>query len=141
MTRRRWIVTLLVAPLCADEQQDIRDLFTQVAAALSAGDPAGFMRPFNPSMPGYHTIELNVAALARQAEIRSTIEVLRDEGDDSLRKVELDWYLNIVELQDAAGSTQRREVIRCQVAREKKKWRIVSLQPLAFFAPPGPPSK
>ena len=138
MTRRICLLALAAAPLRADARQDILDLFTNLSAALSSGDPVQFIQMFDSAMPGYHMLEINVAALARQAQVKSSIEILSDEGDDALRKVDLDWYINIVQTENGAASAQRREIIHCRVAREKKKWRIVSLEPLAFFAPPTP---
>ena len=57
-----------------------------------------------------------------------------------MQSVELDWFLQIVEKQDTASVARRRQTVRCRLVKEKKKWRITALEPLAFFAPPNPPA-
>jgi hypothetical protein len=138
MTRRGLLFAMLAAALRADDAQDVWDLFTQMASALSEGNAVQFLAAFDRSMAGYQALEANVSALLRQAEVQSSIEVLSDAGDGVSRSVELDWFLQIVEQQDAAGSTRRRERVRCKLAKQGKKWRITALGPLAFFAPPRP---
>ena len=72
------------------------------------GNPVQFLKAFDRSMAGYRTLEADVTALLSRAEVQSSIEVLSDEGNGATRMVELDWFLQIVEQQDAAGSTRRR---------------------------------
>jgi len=140
MTRRGLILACaalpLGAPLYSDDAQQAWDLFTDLAAALSSGNAAQFMSFFDREMPGYPALATDIAALVLQADLHSSIEVLRNEGDGAARTVELDWYLQIVEQQDAGGSTQRRERIRCRLAKQKNKWKIAALEPLSFFTPP-----
>ena len=138
MTRRELLFAMMAAPLRADDAQDVWDLFTQMASALSEGNEVQFLTAFDRSMAGYQTLETNVSALLRQAEVQSSIEVLSDAGNGVSRSVELDWFLQIVEQQEAAGSTRRRERVRCKLAKQGKKWRITALEPLALFAPPRP---
>ena len=138
MTRRRLFLVMAAAPLLrADEAQDVRDFFGQLVSALSEGNADQFLRGFDRSMPGYEMLAVNVAALLERADVQSSVEVLSDEGTDSRRMLELDWFLQFVEVQAAGGSTQRREQVHCTLARQGKKWRITALEPLSLFAPPG----
>ena len=138
MTRRGLLLALVASRLRADDAQQVWDLFTQLASALSAGNPVEFMQPFDRAMRGYETLQAEIAGLLLQTEVHSSIELLSDEGDAVARSVELDWFLQIVEKNDTGGVTRRRERVRCRLTKPKKKWQIVSIEPLAFFAPPNP---
>ena len=119
-----------------DDEQEIWDLFTGMAAALSAGNAEEFLGAFNHAMPGYDSLETEVTALLLENEVRSSIELISNDGDSTARAVALDWSMQIVDMQDAGSVTQRRDPVRCQLVKQKKKWRITSLAPLNFFAPP-----
>lgn len=138
MTRRALIVAFALSPLRADDAQQIWDLFTQLAAALSEGNADTFLRPFDRTMPGYEGLRTEIAALLAQSQVKSSIELLSEEGDDQARAVELDWFLEIVGQQDSPTVTRRRERIQCRVVKLRKKWRITALGPISFFAPPKP---
>ena len=138
LTRRTLLFAVCAAALHADDAQDVWDLLTEVASALSEGNPSTFLSAFDQSMPDYGMLQANVNALLDQCQVQSSIELLKGEGNASTRNVELDWFLQIVEQQDAATVTRRREVVHCRLIKEKKKWRITSLEPIALFAPPGP---
>jgi hypothetical protein len=136
MTRRTLLLVPLVARLRADSAQQVWELFTSVASALSEGNAIAFLNAFDPAMPGYEGLRASVTALLRQAQVQSSIDLLRDEGDDRSRTVELDWLLHIVDLEDGAVAERRQERVKCRVEKSGKKWRIASLDPLRFFAPP-----
>ena len=136
MTRRVLFAVIAGSCLHADEEQQIWDLFTGMAAALSAGNADEFLEPFNRAMPGYDSLEADVTALLLENEVRSSIEMISDDGDSTARVVELDWSMQIKDMQDAGAVTQRRERVRFQLVKQKKKWRITSLAPLTFFVPP-----
>ena len=106
-----------------------------MAAALGAVNVPQFMDAFDKDMPGYAKLKRNVAALTNQAEVSSSIEPLTDQGDDSKRSVELDWYLQVRSLLPDGPVVNRRQVIHCELRKEKKHWKIVALRPMEFFAP------
>jgi hypothetical protein len=137
MTRRALL--LLSLPLAAgfgaDPAQEVLDLITGAAASLSAGNAAAFLAAFDPAMPGYEKLRANITALQRQAEVQSFIDLVEDEGDDRRRTLELDWVLRIRREQEATAS-RREQRVKCRVEKSGKKWRIVALEPLEFFAPP-----
>ncbi len=138
MTRRSLFLTMAAAlVLRADEAQDVRDFFGQLLSSLSEGNADQFMKNFDRSMPGYEMLAANVAALVGQADVQSSVEVLSDEGTNSGRMLELDWFLQFVEPQPGGATTRRREQVHCTLARQGKKWRITRMAPLSMFAPPG----
>jgi hypothetical protein len=128
--------TLVCAVLHADTHADVVDLFASMTAALSADNAAQFMRGFDARMPDRDKLKDQIAAMLDQAEVASSVELLRDEGDDERRTVELDWYLELRSRSPEGPLLRRREVVRCGLQRENKRWRIVSLAPLDFLAAP-----
>jgi len=138
MTRRKALLTVAVAPLlCADEAQDVRDFFGQLESALSEGNADQFMKGFDRSMPGYDKLAANVEALVQQQDVQSSIEVLNDDGTDSARMLELDWFLQFVQPKQGGDVVRRRVEVHCTLVKQGKRWRITSLEPLSLFTPPG----
>ena len=121
--------------LIADTHDDVVDLFASMAAALSEINVPQFMDAFDKDMPDYGKLKNNITGLVNQAEISSSVEPLKDDGDDTRRTVELDWYLEIRSLLPDGPIAHRRQVIRCELRKDKKRWRIVSMKPVEFFAP------
>jgi hypothetical protein len=136
MTRRGLIFAVLASPLVADDSSDVWELLSEVAAALAQGNIMEFLQAFDRNMPEYQTLNTNVTALVNRYEVGSTIEPLNDEGQNGSRNVELDWFLELVEQQDETNVTRRRDRVRCHVVKIGKNWKIVSLEPVSFFAPP-----
>jgi hypothetical protein len=136
MTRRALILAATACALRADDTSDVWELFSTMASALADNKPDEFMNAFDRKMPGYQNLQTDIYALLETYEIHTSIELVNEDGDSAARVAELDWYLQIVEKQDTAGVTRRRELVRCRLMKQKKKWRITSLEPLSFFAPP-----
>ena len=136
MTRR----ALLLVPLAAccraaDAAQEVLDLIVDLAASLSAGNVALFMKAFDPKMPGYAKLRENVTGLIAQGDVQSLIDPLEDEGDDRRRAEQLQWTLLLHRGQEAASSARRERVVKCTVEKRGGKWWIVELEPIEFFAP------
>jgi hypothetical protein len=135
MTRRLMLLFLpLATRLRADSAKEVEDLIASAANGLSSGKPEEFMEAFDPNMPGFEKLRDDAVGLTSAGEISCSLEVLRDEGDDSQRTLEIDWILR---LEQNPGSVRRQKTVKCQIKKIGKKWRIVSLEPLEFFTPPG----
>lgn len=122
--------------LAADSQQQVFDLFSKIASALSDDDPAMFVEAVDSNMPNFQDFRRNLVALTDLADITNSIEVTSDTGDDSHRAEELDWFLEIVGKSDPHPVERRREIVKFRLERRAKKWKIISLDPISFFAPP-----
>ncbi len=133
---RRAFLFALAAPLVADTRQEILDLFTEMASALSEGNGLAFLDHTDHSMPDYEKFQQNILALVEQAEVLSAIDLLKEEGDDRTRSVEVDWFLQIRSREQSGPLVRRREIIKCRLSRAKKKWKVTSLDPAGFFTPP-----
>jgi hypothetical protein len=121
--------------LIADTHGQVIDLFASMAAALSEINVPQFMDAFDKDMPDYNRLKGAVTSLVNQAEVSSSVEPLTDEGDDTRRTVELDWYLEVRSLLPDGPIVRRREVVRCELRKQKKHWKIVALKPMEFFGP------
>jgi len=127
---------LLAAPfLRAEAQSEALDVIASMTAALSDDDAPAFLREFDKSMPGYDRLEHAVPALLDQGPIACSVQPLTNEGDDAKRTLELDWYMEIRNLDETVPVIRRREVIHVRMEKRGKHWRITSLDPVSFFDP------
>jgi murein L,D-transpeptidase YcbB/YkuD len=134
----RWSILMIVATAAlADTRQELIDVLASMASALSEGNPAVFLRAIDPSAPGYAELARNVNALANQNELTCSIEISKQEGDDHSQTVELDWLLEIRGKDQSPVFLRRQAMVKCRLERRKNKWRVISLDPARFFAPPG----
>jgi hypothetical protein len=129
------------ARLYAGPEEDIVKLLGSMAAALTTVNVPEFMDAFDKNMPEYEKLRADVTGLVNQADVASSIEPISNNGDDNTRTVDLDWYLEVRSLVQDGPIVTRRETVHCELRKEKKKWKIVSLKPLEFFAPAAPPAK
>ena len=138
MRRRLFLLTLIGWPLlAADAQQQVLDLFTKIAGALSDDDPMVFLAAVDHDMPHFQDFQSELMALTDQADITNSIEVVTDQGDDTHRVEELDWFMQIVDKSIGQDVERRRAVVRFKLERRgKKKWKIVGIEPWQFFRPP-----
>jgi hypothetical protein len=127
----------LTVPLIADTRQEMLDLLAALASALSEGNGLAFLDRVDHAMPDYRKFEQNVLALTEQNEITASIDVIKQEGDDHTQALELDWYMEIHSLEPTGPMDRRREMVKCRVERQKKKWKIVAIEPRTLFAPPA----
>jgi len=129
------LAAFAAALLFGDAHDEAIKLIGTVAQALSTVNVPEFMEAFDKDMPEYGKLQADVSALVNQADVGSSIEPISDEGDDVHRSMDLDWYLEVRSLIQDGPIVHRRQVIHCELRKEKRKWKIVSLKPLDFFAP------
>lgn len=120
----------------ADAGQQVFDLFAKIATALSDGDPGIFIDAIDPGMPGVQDFRRQLVALTDLADLTNSIEIYSDTGDDTHRTDDLDWFLEIVGKSAPHALERRREVVKFRLEHKGKKWKIMSIDPLHFFAPP-----
>ena len=135
MTRRALLLIPLLTCLAAaaDPAQEVQDLFTGLAASLSAGNVTSFLAAFDKKMPGYEKLAENIKTLAAQGTVESFVDVVSDEGDARQRKVELDWRIRVKREGDATAQSPREGKLKCTAEKQGKKWRITALEPVRFF--------
>jgi hypothetical protein len=139
MMRHAALILFAIAicfPAAADDPAtQVLDLFTDIAASLSAGNVPRFLSAFDPAMPGYAALRANVTALVAQGEIQSSIEPVENQGDATRRNVEWQWTMRIRRGQDAVSSVLRQQDVKATVEKRGAKWRVTQLDPVSFFAP------
>ena len=110
-------------------------LFGAMANALAASNGDDFMQAFDRNMPDYDRIHTEVIQLLQQGDVTSSVQPVRDEGDNKHRAVDLDWYLEVHNPDPAAPVINRRDIVHCRLERLNKQWRVVAMDPISFFAP------
>ena len=109
------------------------EVFRAATEALANQDADAFLDQFDPKMPQYQELRDEIQDLLGAArEIGSTVDVITDDGDGQKRTLELDWLLKI------DNAEPRRQIVKCQVEKRGKKWKITALDPVEFFRAPAP---
>ena len=115
-----------------------------MAAALSAANPQGFLADIDESMPGYN--RLGGYGAGAGARIPGAVEhrAEHERRDDQKRTVEADWLMTLRPVDagtfskpEGMASATREKVLKCTAVKQGRKWKIASLDPLDFFAPPA----
>ncbi len=90
---------------------------------------------------GFAALREQVEALAAQRRIASSVAVGPVAGGPDEWTVEVDWLIELTPKLEPGSIETRRETVVLRLRRNGKRWRIVGLEPLGFFAaglPPGP---
>ena len=149
---RSLVLAVAIAALAsADAHDEVMDVFAHMTSALTGarldgagslgGNVSEFMSVVSKQMPGYDTLKNNVTALVNGAEISSSLTPINEEQKGGTYSVDLDWVMDIRSLVQDGPLVQRREVIHCELRKEKKHWKVVSLKPITFFAAANPGGK
>jgi len=128
--------SLLAASLTAVGQNrppEQMEVFRLVNEALANQDADAFLDQFDPKTPQYEKLRDEIQELFGMAqEIGSTIDVITDEGDELKRTLDLDWLLKM------DNHAAKRQIVKCRVEKQGKKWKITALDPVEFFRVPVP---
>jgi len=136
MTRRVALLTMWAArAVAADSADDAWEVVTSLAAALANADAGAFLGFCDSGMSGYETLRANVIALVGQVDADSGIDPVRNDGDDHVRHVEADWELRLVDRSALQRTWQRRATVKLRIEKRGRKWKVVALDPVSFFAP------
>jgi hypothetical protein len=135
IARSAALICIAAALACADAHDDVIEVVTSMAAALTEVNAPQFMRSISKDMSDYDTLQNNITGLVRQAEVSSSIQPVNEDGDDRARAINLDWSLEVRSLEQDGPIVRRRQVIHCELRKEKKHWKVVAMTPLDFFAP------
>jgi hypothetical protein len=136
MRRLFLIAVTAVAFSQAAVTEELTGLFASMASALSDANPGEFLRAIDPAMPGYTQLAGNIRALATQNAVSCSIEIVSQKGDDHTQDVNLQWLLEIKGIGQSSVAITRELVVKCKLEHQKKKWRIIALDPIDFFAAP-----
>ena len=119
--------SLLAASLTAVGQNrppEEMEVFRAASEALANRDADAFLDQFDQRMSRYAELRDEIRELFGVAqEIASTIDVITMDGN----KLELDWLLKI------DNADPRRQIVKCTVEKQGKRWKITALEPVEFF--------
>ena len=135
MIARLIIGFLFAVPLLADVEQDVTDVVSTLAGALSNNNAQLFLKSLDPAMPEYRKIEQDVTALASQTLIGCAVEVLSSSGTPAGLTADLDWYMSLKSQQDESLLERRRTKVTIKIEKRGKKWIVTSFSPISIFAP------
>ena len=110
-----------------DAPKDVLDFFRTAAEALADKDASAFLEHFDVKMTSYETLSSEVQALLERSEVASSIEVVEDHGDDQKHMLQLDWLLRI------DMDLPRRQIVKCTIEKQGRKWKITVFDPVDFF--------
>ena len=136
MTRRTALSILCAAPLiAADPMQETWEVITTLAAALGRGDAGEFLSVCDSTTPAYAALRVSVPALVAQSEVESGIDPAQNSGNDRAREVVVDWQMQMVDRTGLQRVTRRRENVKVALEKRGRKWKVIGIEPLGFFAP------
>lgn len=144
LLRRRliWVLTLAAAFLAApgllraedETAASIHLLIRDASRALQANNAALFLSKFDlQSSAGFDDLSVEVRALAAQRRIASSVESGPLRTNSAGPTVTVDWMLRLTPLLDPGPVEDRREKLSLRFAKRNGKWKIVALEPIAFF--------
>jgi hypothetical protein len=114
----------------AETPPAVTELLRLTTDAMANSDATEVLRHFDPAMPSYADFAQRISVLLGSDSAASTVEIIRDEGDESKRKLELNWLLQI------GNSRQKRGKVTVTVERKGSAWVFTSIEPLQFFDAP-----
>jgi hypothetical protein len=105
-----------------------------VASALTAGNPADAMSPFDKSFPAYEKLRGYFSALTTAFQLTSQLEVTEEENSDDQATLTFEWTLTLTDAQ-TGYTTNRNATIHARLVPKNGKWKIVEFSPIELFDP------
>lgn len=131
------LVFVSAPPLRADRAADVRAPLSYIATALTSGNAADAMTPFDKSFLNYQKLSNYFQGL-NAFQIDNELDVIDEQDTDTESKLTVNWTLTINDL--ATGATERRSGdINVRIVRKGGKWKIVDFSPISLFDPQQKP--
>jgi hypothetical protein len=125
---KSWLLGMIFATAAlAQTPTAVLDVFEAAGAALVNQDADSFLDQFDKQMAGYATLRDEIQELTAADDASSTVDVITDQGDDKKRTLSLDWVLRI------GSDRPRRQIVKCTVEKQGKKWKITAFEPVELF--------
>jgi hypothetical protein len=129
---------LAVSLLHADEAADVRAQLGAIATALTAGNPAEAMMPFDKSYADYDKLSNYFAGLTNAFQIVNNVSVTDEDDAAAESKLTVHWTLTLSDL--GSNATQQREGdIHVRMVLRGRTWKIVEFAPIDVFDPQPKP--
>ncbi|MGA8028510.1 MAG: hypothetical protein WB992_15305 [Bryobacteraceae bacterium] len=125
---------LLACSARADQAAAVLEQINHVARALSDGNPADAMTPFDKSLPQYETLRNYFSGLTDAYQLTNEATVTDEQDAENETKLKLQWTMTLTE-PSTSLSRQRTGEIQVRLLLKNGKWKIIELSPIDFFNP------
>lgn len=125
---------LSAAPPCAAADDTLRAL-ARLAEGLSQNDSGQALSVFDSGMKEFGTISADIEAIAAQAEVLCSIDIVDEKEEGAFHLLDVDWYMVLKSRTDGGPTERRRERVALRMALVKGRWKIVSIAPLRVLDP------
>ena len=136
----RLLILLLLTriPLVGDAEQDITEVVSTLAAALSDNNAPRFLKILDPAMPAYRQLEHDVTSLMSDTLIGCSVDLIGNTGADTAQQADLDWYMVLSSKHDTNLIERRRTKVTIKIEKRGKKWIVTAFNPVSIFTPMVP---
>ena len=135
MLRLTLLLLLTTASLPGDAEQDITDVVSTLATALSESNVPEFLKALDHDMPDYYQLEHDVSGLVSATLISCSVDLIGNTGSATAQTADLDWYMVLKSQQDENLIERRRTKVIMKIEKRGKKWIVTSFKPISLFAP------
>jgi hypothetical protein len=114
----------------AQGNQELRNRLSDIAMALSVGNPSNAMEPFDKPFNGYQKLSGYFIALTNACQVASEVEVTDEQDAPDRIKLRVRWTLHLT---DAGKNTENRSAdLTLQWVRKKASGKSPVLRPWIF---------
>ena len=133
----RLLLLLLISrlPLWADAEQDITEVVSTLASALSGNSAQRFLKNLDHDMPDYRQIEHDIHGLIADTLIGCSVDLIANTGSETARQADLDWFMVLSSKQDENLIERRRTKVTVKMEKRGKRWIVTAFSPMSIFAP------
>lgn len=118
----------------ADDSADARGQVSQMANALSEGNPASAIAPIDKSFANYDRLRDFFSGLTSAFQIVNQIEISDEQDEKSQITLSIHWDLTLTDLQTNYTESRAAD-LTIKLAKLKGKWKIVNIEPIDMFNP------
>jgi hypothetical protein len=118
----------------SDQPAQVQARLSQIANALSAGDPADAIAAFSKSSQQYDRLRDYFIGLTGAFSIVNEVNVLEENDLKTESQVTLHWAMTLTDNQNNS-SNQRTAEIHARFQLERGRWLIVDFTPIDIFDP------
>lgn len=130
-------ISLLCLAIClasAEQPKGIRQQIGYVATALTSGDAADAMTPFDRKFANYDKLRDYFAGLAGAFQLVNEIEVGDEEATATTAKLIVHWTLTMTDGANGFNNSRSGD-LSFALALIDGRWKITDLTPIEFFDP------
>lgn len=128
------IVFLSAFPMFGDRAADMRSRISDVATALTAGNPADAIAPFDKSFANYDKLRGYFEGLTSAFQLVNEVDIVDEQDTENETKLTVNWTLTMTDLTNSYTASRSGE-LNVRLVRNGKKWKISDFSPIDVFDP------